>query len=182
MSDEPVYSSAAIGYRSWDMGPDGALQSTGLGGMRWRPGPNVAYCGAGGDHDAPHALCGCGLYAMHDVPSGVEARAPWIAGAVAMRGRLLIHHDGVRAEEAIVVALAEPLDAHPAELRRARQVAERYRVPLVPYEGLQAEAERYGEPVPFADRPVAPAPRERDPRRFPARVASGMRLLLTGRR
>jgi hypothetical protein len=178
MTADPVYSSAAIGYRSWDVSDDGALRSTGLGGMRWRPGPNVAYCGAGGDHDAPHALCGCGLYAMHDVPRGVEARAPWIAGAVAMRGRLLIHHDGVRAEEAIVVALAEPLDPHPAELRRAREVAERYRVPLVPYDDLRTEGERYGAPVPFGDRPPAPEPPERSPLGFPARL----RMLLTGRR
>jgi hypothetical protein len=178
MTDGPVYSSAAIGYRSWDVAPDGALRSTGLGGMRWRPGPNVAYCGAGGEHDAPHAICGCGLYAMHDPPVGVEARMPWMAGAVAMRGRLLIHHDGVRAEEAIIVVLAEPLDPHPAELRRARQIADRYRVPLVPYDELRAEALRYGQPIPRGDRPPAPAEPERDTRGLPARL----RTLLTGRR
>jgi hypothetical protein len=75
MSAEPVYSQAAIGYRSWGVAPDGALRSTGLGGTRWRRGPNVAYCGAGGEHDAPHALCGCGLYARHEPPEGVEACA-----------------------------------------------------------------------------------------------------------
>jgi hypothetical protein len=158
MTAEPVYSQAAIGYRSWDLAPDGALRSTGLGGMRWRRGTNVAYCGAGGEHDAPHALCGCGLYARHDPPVGIEARSPWIAGAVAMRGRVLVHHDGIRAEEAVIVAIAEPLDPHPADLRRVRAVAERYGVPLVPYAALREEAARYGAPVPLADRPPAPAP------------------------
>ena len=158
MTAEPVYSQAAIGYRSWDVAPDGALRSTGLGGMRWRRGTNVAYCGAGGEHDAPHALCGCGLYARHDPPVGIEARSPWIAGAVAMRGRVLVHHDGIRAEEAVIVAIAEPLDPHPADLRRVRAVAERYGVPLVPYAALREEAARYGAPVPLADRPPAPGP------------------------
>jgi len=158
MSAEPVYSQAAIGYRSWGVSPDGALRSTGLGGTRWRRGPNVAYCGAGGEHDAPHALCGCGLYARHDPPEGVEARSPWIPGAVAVRGRVLVHHDGMRAEEAVIVALAVPLDPHPADLRRAEAVADRYGVPLVPYDELPAEAERYGAPVPVAERPDPPPP------------------------
>jgi len=158
MSAEPVYSQAAIGYRSWGVSPDGALRSTGLGGTRWRRGPNVAYCGAGGEHDAPHALCGCGLYARHDPPEGVEARSPWIPGAVAVRGRVLVHHDGMRAEEAVIVALAVPLDPHPADLRRAEAVADRYGVPLVPYDELPAEAKRYGAPVPLAERPDPPPP------------------------
>jgi hypothetical protein len=158
MSAEPVYSQAAIGYRSWGVAPDGALRSTGLGGTRWRRGPNVAYCGAGGEHDAPHALCGCGLYARHEPPGGVEAPSPWIPGAVAMRGRVLVHHDGMRAEEAVIVALAVPLDPHPADLRRAEAVADRYGVPLLPYDELRAEAERYGAPVPLADRPDPPPP------------------------
>jgi hypothetical protein len=158
MSAEPVYSQAAIGYRSWGVAPDGALRSTGLGGTRWRRGPNVAYCGAGGEHDAPHALCGCGLYARHDPPEGVEARSPWIPGAVAVRGRVLVHHDGMRAEEAVIVALAVPLDPHPADLRRAEAVADRYGVPLVPYDELRAEAECYGAPVPLAERPDPPPP------------------------
>jgi hypothetical protein len=158
MSAEPVYSQAAIGYRSWGVAPDVALRSTGLGGTRWRRGPNVAYCGAGGEHDAPHALCGCGLYARHEPPEGVEARSPWIPGAVAMRGRVLVHHDGMRAEEAVIVALAVPLDPHPADLRRAEAVADRYGVPLLPYDELRAEAERYGAPVPLADRPDPPPP------------------------
>jgi hypothetical protein len=179
--DEPVYSQAAIGYRSWALAPDGALRSTGLGAMRWRPGPNVAYCGAGGEHDAPHALCGCGLYARHDPPVGVEARAPWLAGAVAMRGRLLIHHDGIRAEEAVVIALAVPLDPHPIDLRRARMTAERYGVPLVGLDDLRFEAERYGAPVPLSDRPPPPEP-DAAPRRLSGRVALGMRRLLTGQR
>jgi hypothetical protein len=161
MSAEPVYSQAAIGYRSWGVAPDGALRSTGLGGTRWRRGPNVAYCGAGGEHDAPHALCGCGLYARHEPPEGVEARSPWIPGAVAVRGRVLVHHDGMRAEEAVIVALAEPLDPHPADRRRARAVAERYGVPLVPYAALREEASRYGAPVPAEDRPPAPEPARR---------------------
>jgi hypothetical protein len=158
MSAEPVYSQAAIGYRSWGVAPDGALRSTGLGGTRWRRGPNVAYCGAGGEHDAPHALCGCGLYARHDPSEGVEARSPWIPGAVAVRGRVLVHHDGMRAEEAVIVALAVPLDPHPADLRRAEAVADRYGVPLVPYDELRAEAERYGAPVPLPERPDPPPP------------------------
>jgi hypothetical protein len=158
MSAEPVYSQAAIGYRSWNVAPDGALRSTGLGAMRWRPGTNVAYCGAGGDHDAPHALCGCGLYARHDLGDGVEARSPGVFGAVALRGRVLVQHDGMRAEEAVILALAVRLDSHPADLRRVRAVAERYGVPLVGFHELQAEAERYGAPVPLADRPEPPPP------------------------
>ena len=158
MTAEPVYSEAAIGYRSWNVAADGALRSTGLGSTRWRPGINVAYCGAGGEHDAPHALCGCGLYARHDPPGGIEARAPWVAGAVALRGRVLVHHDGMRGEEAVILALAVPLDPHAADLRRVRAVADRYGVPLVAHDELRAEAERYGLPVPLADRPAPPPP------------------------
>lgn len=158
MTAEPVYSEAAIGYRSWNVAADGALRSTGLGSTRWRSGTNVAYCGAGGEHDAPHALCGCGLYARHDPPDGIEARAPWVAGAVALRGRVLVHHDGMRGEEAVILALAVPLDPHTADLRRVHAVADRYGVPLVAYDELRAEAERYGLPVPLADRPAPPPP------------------------
>ena len=158
MTAEPVYTEAAIGYRSWNVAADGALRSTGLGSTRWRSGTNVAYCGAGGEHDAPHALCGCGLYARHDPPGGIEARAPWVAGAVALRGRVLVHHDGMRGEEAVILALAVPLDPHAADLRRVRAVADRYGVPLVAYDQLRAEAERYGLPVPLADRPAPPPP------------------------
>ena len=158
MTAEPVYSEAAIGYRSWNVAADGALRSTGLGSTRWRSGTNVAYCGAGGEHDAPHALCGCGLYARHDLGDGVEARSPCVAGAVALRGRVLVQHEGMRAEEAVILALAVPLDPHPADLRRLRAVAERYGVPLVGFHELQAEAGRYGAPVPLADRPDPPPP------------------------
>jgi hypothetical protein len=161
MSAEPVYSEAAIGYRSWSVAPDGALRSTGLGGTRWRRGTNIAYCGAVGEHDAPHELCGCGLYARHDPPDGVEARSPWMVGAVALRGRVLIHHDGMRAEEAVILALAVPLDPHPADLRRAEAIADRYGVALVHHDELRAEAERYGAPVPLADRPPPPPPARR---------------------
>jgi hypothetical protein len=158
MTAEPVYSQAAIGFRSWDVAPDGALRSTGVGGMRWRPGSNVAYCGAGGEHDAPHALCGCGLYARHDLPDGIEAHTPWVVGAVAMRGRVLVHHDGMRGEEAVILALAVPLDPSSADLRRVRAVANRYGVPLVAHDLLRAEAGRYGAPVPLEDRPAPPPP------------------------
>ena len=143
MTAEPVYSEAAIGYRSWNVAADGALPSTGLGSTRWRSGTNVAYCG---------------LYARHDPPGGIEARAPWVAGAVALRGRVLVHHDGMRGEEAVILALAVPLDPHAADLRRVRAVADRYGVPLVAHDELRAEAERYGLPVPLADRPAPPPP------------------------
>ena len=77
---------------------------------------------------------------------------------MALRGRVLVHHDGMRGEEAVILALAVPLDPHAADLRRVRAVADRYGVPLVPHDELRAEAERYGLPVPLADRPAPPPP------------------------
>jgi hypothetical protein len=163
MTEVPTFSECVIGYRSWKLA-DWVLAPVSYGNP-WRPGVNTAKCEAGQGlalqvfmaymtgqteqapkgHAAPHRHCTCGLHAYHDLPDQAEGI---VVGAVAAWGALQVHYNGFRAGHAQIVALVamDGLD----------EVAELYRVPLVPRNVLALEAQRHGSPLPNALRPKQP--------------------------
>lgn len=141
---EPV-----IGFRQWRL-RDGELWSA-FADWRWTRGTNTARCiAADTTHaaDAPASACTCGLYAWYR-PCPLLASAATselVAGAVAMWGAMELHATGMRAEHAVVVALARPL-ARAAKRRRVDQAARAYAVPAVSARGLPLAALAAGRPL-----------------------------------
>jgi hypothetical protein len=109
---------AVYGFRAWQLDAAGYLTSQGQGNTTWEAGRNVAVCVAdfADGHRAPLANCGCGLYAYHD-PRDVElvrfgkSEAIPVAGIVRAWGDMEVHHAGIRAEYAEIVALCTPVQA-----------------------------------------------------------------------
>src|SRR4051812_44028692 len=165
----PLYSQAVIGYRQWLL-IDGALCPlfTCTLSAPWLPGTNEARCSSSASrhaHDAPRphesspqADCSCGLYARHEVTDTmrrdhIKGR---VTGAIAAWGDIGVPHDGSRGQYAMVCALAQSVSPPiPAA------VADRYRVPLLPLELIELEAERHGAALPASARPPAPDPDRR---------------------
>jgi hypothetical protein len=129
---EPVVGSV-VGIRWWRAAPGGLLRSPWRAGYRWHPGVNEATCYPdrrwfGRRQDRPHPRgapepsCGCGFYAMWDVPATPPAdgfRMLWdvdpetsgsrhrlILGVVEGFGRVLLGTDGFRAQYVRPRALA----------------------------------------------------------------------------
>jgi hypothetical protein len=165
----PFYSQAVIGYRQWLL-IDGALCPlfTCTLSAPWLPGVNEARCYSSASrhaHDAPkphetspQSDCSCGLYARHEVTDTmrrdhIKGR---VTGAIAAWGDLEVHHDGFRAQFAMVCAVAES-----ASTPVTAAVADRYGVPLLPLELIELEATRHGAPLPVSARPPAPDPERR---------------------
>lgn len=171
MADSPTYAAAALGYRTWLL-QDNRLFSTGKGETIWIPGVNQARCD---EHDSPHEECSCGLYAYHRLSRaqdlyekvnlvsriyGPRKVFPLI-GAVAFRGRVQSHHDGLRGEEACILALALIPGSFTAEQEsEAEQIAADYGVPLVLLDEIEGYALQHALPVPVADRGELPSRRE----------------------
>lgn len=110
--------------------------------------PHVAKCWQLRGHDAPFAACHCGLsayYELEDEPDLPARDAVW--GAIVAWGRVVECETGFRAQYARPVGLLEaynPLDfARP--LKRSRDAAEAYEIPLLPRDELVAFASWYGE-------------------------------------
>jgi len=152
---EPV-----VGYRQWRL-RDGALWSPYFE-MRWKRGVNTARCAADrvGPHVAPAHRCTCGIHAWYrPCPRLASAgTADLVAGAIVVWGAVELHPTGMRAQHAMVAALALPV-ASAAKRRRVRAVAAALEVPAVPARRLAAAALACGRPV----------PRSLVPRRAPAR-------------
>jgi hypothetical protein len=140
---EPV-----IGYRQWRL-HDGALWSPYFE-MRWRRGVNTAHCAAPGSHPegAPAHACSCGLHAWYrPCPRlGSAAASDLVAGAIVVWGAVELHPTGLRAQHAMVVALALPL-ASRAKRRRVCEVASALEVAAVPARRLAAAARACVRPV-----------------------------------
>jgi hypothetical protein len=171
--DDSVYPQSVIGFRAWTISQDPQTGHDRLASLwltsHWTPGVNHATCAlrsraysithAGG---APDKACACGLYATHDValalghvPSDPPPRRCLI-GSVALRGRVLVHRDGVRGAEACVTALALPSPTpDPGDILWARTLADNYNVPLVNICDLEREGLRYGTTAPQDVRPPA---------------------------
>lgn len=151
-----------IGYRQWRL-RDGELRSV-YTGDRWGAEPMAAVCRAAVPHAEPPPAsgCSCGFYARYTpVPrTASAATSDLVAGAIALWGRLELHAHGMRAEQAVLVALALPLLPGPKR-RRVRRAAEALGVPAVPARRLKATAQLRGAPIPRAMRPPDLAPNKR---------------------
>jgi hypothetical protein len=138
MSEFAVFPQQAVGFRAWNVGEDGLLLGLGYGSA-WRLGVNIAVCGKHRPHLAPDVGCECGLYALNKPPKPFENQA---VGVVAAHGSLMVHYrSGFRAEQMIIMALAITPTVNRHLLAR---IAQRYQVPLVAFEQLEAIASGVG--------------------------------------
>lgn len=159
----PLVPHYAVGFRAWQLRGDylhSLTQQT-----AWTGVDQKAVCLLNKNHQAPVEGCSCGLYAHHELEVLRDYcdyfRADhtfFLVGAVAMRGRLQIHHHGVRAEHMRLLTLSL-LDKHrPVTVDAlAHHAAKKLGVPMVELEMLEEIAAAYGSPVDPALRPAAPA-------------------------
>jgi hypothetical protein len=128
---------------------------------RWDGDVRIARCAAHG-HPAPQNGCTCGIYAWYDPParSASAATAELVAGAVALWGQIELHAHGMRAEHAVLVALALPL-SRGAKRRRLVAAADAIGVPAVPARRLAPTAAAHGAPIPRRMRPPDLEPNKR---------------------
>src|SRR5215207_230658 len=135
-------------------------------GHRWMPQePTVAECrrpgkSLGEEHGSeavPAQGCGCGLHAFMEVEEALRyyeltTMRGWILASVIGWGRVLFDEDFWRAEQAQVVAFADPKDTHYNKLQIVQQVtgawlervAATYKVPILPLEELREYTLIYG--------------------------------------
>ncbi len=152
---------AVIGFRQWCL--RGSELWSLRGTDRWRRGVQTAHCEEGAhDGPAPANGCTCGIYALYaPTPRGASAAtADLVAGAVALWGQIELHAHGMRAQHAMVVALALPF-SRGGKRRRLLAAAEALDVPAVPARTLQATALQHGEPIPRRMRPPDTTPHKR---------------------
>jgi hypothetical protein len=152
------------------------------GQHRWLPGVQTAHCLAEVAHDTPPVKgCTCGFYARYTPAprTGSLATADLVGGAVALWGRIELHAHGMRAQHAMVVALALPA-SRGAKHRNTVAAADSLAISAVPARRLTATALAFGDVIPRAMRPpdVMPnkraAPGEPAPARLYA-VADGLK-------
>jgi hypothetical protein len=174
----PDLVTAVIGFRQWRL--RGAELWSLRAADRWPRGVQTSRCDRGVHAaSAPAKGCTCGFYAWYGPPPrGASAMTPdLVAGAVALWGQIELHAHGMRAQHAMVVALALPY-SWGAKRRGVIDAAAALEVPAVPARRLTAAARAHGEIIPRRMRPpdLMPnkrqAPGEPDPARLYA-VADG---------
>ncbi len=112
-SRAPDYASTITGWKAWNQGTYGnkiRLQS-GMGSV-WSPDPLKAVC-INLPHSAPREDCSCGIYAtrtMEQLLRNWWHREGMILGKVALWGKVIIHHEGYRAEWAQPLEIWVPRD------------------------------------------------------------------------
>ncbi|HTU96775.1 MAG TPA: hypothetical protein VMF14_13100 [Solirubrobacteraceae bacterium] len=155
----PDLITAVIGFRQWRLSGDELLSFR--ADEPWRRGVQTARC-ATHAHAAPANGCTCGIYAWYaPAPRGASAMTPdLVAGAVALWGQIELHAHGMRAERAMVVALALPF-SWGAKRGRIRAAAAALEVPAVAARRLKAAALAHGELIPRAMRPPDTTPNKR---------------------
>lgn len=166
-----------IGFRQWRL--RGSELWSYRATERWRRGVQTAHCSEGHAGPAPANGCTCGIYAWYSpVARGASATTPdLVAGAVALWGLIELHAHGMRAQHAMVVALALPF-SRGGKRRRIIAAADALEVPAVPARKLKSAALEHGDLIPSWMRPpdLEPnkrkAPGEPDPARLYA-VADG---------
>ena len=171
---------AVIGFRQW------RLHGEELWSLhaddRWGRGLQTARCLGEAAHEgpAPQNGCTCGFYAWY-APSPRTASAATselVAGAVALWGQVELHANGIRAQHAMIVALALPM-SWGSKRRRLVAAADALEVPAVPARRLRAAALEHGDVIPRSMRPPDTTPNKRaapgppDPARLRA-VADGL--------
>jgi hypothetical protein len=161
--DEPI-----VGFRRWGVRRAGLYSGIFVAGRfvptpartmvapRVKPMPwptegervAVAKCWALRGHEAPFPSCNCGLSAYYELDEEPDLPSPdAVWGAIVAWGRVVECETGFRAQYARPIGLLDaynPLDfARP--LKRARDAAEVYGVPLLPRDELVAYAAWHGE-------------------------------------
>ena len=146
-----------VGFREWVLIGDELFSP--LARMPWDAGSITAECvpacrqarglwREASEHPgpAPDPGCVCGIYAMFE-PDRYRGRERMTVarGAVVLWGRIELHHRGMRAEFARVVALTLPRDRHAAAM--IRRVAAGLDVEAVDRRELRAAALAYGRPI-----------------------------------
>lgn len=100
-------------------------------------------------HEAPHPSCQCGIYAYHRPPRrGPIPDLRRAFGIVALWGRIAVHHDGMRAEHAEVLALAYCGELGSRHRGEVEAVARELGVPVVEHNRLASVAAEFGDPLP----------------------------------
>jgi hypothetical protein len=153
---------AVIGFRQW------RLHGSELWSLRtedrWQRGAQTAHCRSPVAHDgaAPSHGCTCGFYAWYAPPprTASAATSDLLAGAVALWGKIELHPTGMRAQHAMVVALALPL-SWGSKRGRIREAAAALEVPAVAARHLRAAALEHGDVIPKAMRPPDLTPNKR---------------------
>jgi hypothetical protein len=155
----PDLITAVIGFRQWRLHGDElwSFQAD----ERWRRGVQTAHCPLHA-HDAPANGCSCGIYAWYSPsPRGASAlTSDLVGGAVALWGQVELHAHGMRAQHAMVVALALPF-SWGAKRRHIRAAADALDVVAVPARRLRAVALGHGDVIPRRMRPPDTTPNKR---------------------
>ncbi len=149
----PYLAGTVIGVREWTYDEGLKPITSHLGGFEWRAdgSPTEAECRSG--HEPPQPECGCGLYAYHpwsvfglDLLSRRSSESS-VVGLVAAWGKIEVHKDGFRAQQAKPVAF----------VFRAREFGVRWRGDLnrERLDELTRLADRCGAEVIHADDPTA---------------------------
>lgn len=169
----PDFTEPLVGFRSF------RLQSASDGDVSrlisphvkvpWHEARMVAECRKPGtDHEAPHAYCGCGVYAYYDA-GRVLTHANCVltlAGIVTLTGRVEAHRHGMRGQRAHLHALGYGPDWPRRQAwQMALDIAAGLGTPLVPVEMLQAVAGEFGRPLAPEQRPFYEPPSPRAGRR-----------------
>jgi hypothetical protein len=159
--EAPDLITAVIGFRQW------RLRGSELWSLRardrWHRGVQTAHCpGASHDGPAPANGCTCGIYALYGPPprGASAATRDLVAGAVAVWGQIELHAHGMRAQHAMVVALALPF-SWGDKRRRVLAAADALDVPAVPARNLKTSALHHGELIPRWMRPPDTMPNKR---------------------
>jgi hypothetical protein len=155
----PDLVTAVIGFRQWRLRGSElwSLRAT----DRWHRGVQTARCDTAG-HEAPVNGCTCGIHAWYGPPPrGASAATPdLVAGAVALWGQIELHAHGMRAQHAMVVALALPF-SWGDKRRRILAAADALDVTAVAARRLRKEALAHGEIIPATMRPPDTMPNKR---------------------
>ena len=155
----PDLITAVIGFRQWRLCGEElwSVRAT----ERWRRGVHSAQCLTHA-HDAPAKGCTCGIYAWYaPTPRGASALTPdLVGGAVALWGQIELHAHGMRAQHAMIVALALPF-SRGGKRQRIRAAAGALEVPAVPARRLKAAALAHGDVIPRQMRPPDTTPNKR---------------------
>lgn len=155
----PDLITAVIGFRQW------RLCGTELCSVRtddrWHRGVHTATCDRHAE-PAPVNGCTCGIYAWYEpTPRGASAATrDLVAGAVALWGQIELHAHGMRAEHAVIVALALPY-SWAGKRRRVRAAAAALEVAAVPARRLKAASLQHGALIPRSMRPPDLMPNKR---------------------
>lgn len=170
-----------VGYRTFALKHKGTWfpRRHALGGqficVTWQPGWNVAECrweeyvrrnDVNGEpvdvhpewtqyHEVPDGRCACGFYAYYEPPTA--PRNDVVSAVIEVKGRILAHEHGMRAEMARIVALAVPPASDKTRnqeaIRHVGRAAKCYSVPVISRSELAAFGARHGHAVPISMRP-----------------------------